>query len=220
MTVADRQARPAKGRPTGAGLSREQVLEAAMEILESVGIERLTVRALAAKLGVAVTAIYWHVGNKQALFDGLVERIIAQIGQIRVRGQGPEVRILSIGHSLRHTLLERPNVVAVVHRQGRTAALFQPARRVLVRELTALGLPAAETAVAVGAILNLIVGSVLVDRQVERQPAQQATPEELWTPDDVPDNPDLLRYLSQPVDQQELFDYSLRVLVRAVVSGV
>jgi hypothetical protein len=72
----------------------------------------------------------------------------------------------------------------------------------------------------VRAILNLIIGSVLVDRQLAHQPAQQATPEEFWTPDDVPDNPDLLRPLSRPVDQEALFDYSLRVLVRSIVSGV
>ena len=28
-----------------------------------------------------MTAIYWHVGNKQALLDGLVDRIIADLGE-------------------------------------------------------------------------------------------------------------------------------------------
>ena len=50
------------------------------------GSDRLTIRGLAAKLGVAVTAIYWHVGDKQALFDGLADRIIAQLGEVTVRG--------------------------------------------------------------------------------------------------------------------------------------
>jgi AcrR family transcriptional regulator len=221
--MGGRKGQPGRARGPRPGtrdsaLSRDQILDTAFEILETDGIERLTVRALAAKLGVAVTAIYWHVGDKQALLDGLVERIIAQLGPVHVRGRAPEERIKSIGRSLRQTLLRQPDLVAVVHRQGRTAALFQPARRVLVRELAAAGLDGAEAALAVQAILNLVIGAVLVDRQVQRQPAQRQTPEELWTADDVPDAPELLEHLTHPVDEEKLFDFSLGVLVRAFVS--
>jgi AcrR family transcriptional regulator len=221
--MGGRKGQPGRARGPRPGtrdsaLSRDQILDTAFEILETDGIERLTVRALAAKLGVAVTAIYWHVGDKQALLDGLVERIIAQLGPVHVRGRAPEERIMSIGRSLRQTLLRQPDLVAVVHRQGRTAALFQPARRVLVRELAAAGLDGAEAALAVQAILNLVIGAVLVDRQVQRQPAQRQTPEELWTADDVPDAPELLEHLTHPVDEEKLFDFSLGVLVRAFVS--
>lgn len=189
-----------------------------MSIVESDGVDRLTVRALAAKLGVAVTAVYWHVGDKQALLDGLVDRIIGQIGEVSVRGRGAEARLVSVGRSLRRSLLGQPGLVGLVHRQGRTAALFQPARRVLVRELLDAGLVGADAALAVHAILNLVVGSVLIDRQVERQPLQHDEPQELWTADDVPGTPELLRQLTRPVDEEELFDYSLRVLVRAVIA--
>jgi AcrR family transcriptional regulator len=221
--MGGRKGQPGRARGPRPGtrdsaLSRDQILDTAFEILETDGIERLTVRALAAKLGVAVTAIYWHVGDKQALLDGLVERIIAQLGPVHARGRAPEERIMSIGRSLRQTLLRQPDLVAVVHRQGRTAALFQPARRVLVRELAAAGLDGAEAALAVQAILNLVIGAVLVDRQVQRQPAQRQTPEELWTADDVPDAPELLEHLTHPVDEEKLFDFSLGVLVRAFVS--
>ena len=221
--MGGRKGQPGRARGPRPGtrdvaLSRDQILDTAFEILESDGIERLTVRALAAKLGVAVTAIYWHVGDKQAVLDGLVERIIAQLGPVQVRGRRPEERIIAIGRSLRQTLLRQPDLVAVVHRQGRTAALFQPARRVLVRELTAAGLDGADAALAVQAILDLVVGAVLVDRQVQRQPAQRQTPEELWTADDVPDAPELLEHLTHPVDEQKVFDFSLGVLVRTLVS--
>ena len=211
-------ARRGQGQP-GAALSRDEVLATALEIVETEGVERLTIRALAAKLGVAVTAIYWHVGDKQALFDGLVERIIAQLGGVRVRGREPEERIVSIGRSLRQTLLRQPDLVAIVHRQGRTAALFQPARRILVRELAAAGLDGADAALGVQAILNLVIGSVLLDRQVQRQPTQQESAEELWTADDVPDAPELLDHLTHPLDEERLFDFSLGVLVHALVGG-
>ncbi len=188
-----------------------------MQILETEGIDRLTVRGLAGKLGVAATAIYWHVGDKQALLDGLAERVIAQLGDVRVRGRDPVARISSVARSLRATLLQRTELVALVHRQGRTAALFQPARRVLVRELTAAGVGGADAALGVQAVLNLVVGSVLLDRQVERQPTQRQTPEELWSSADVADAPALLEHLSHPIDEEELFDYTLAVVVNAIL---
>src|ERR1700753_1636503 len=104
--------RPGRGqaRPGGGGsvvLSREQVLDGARPIVEAEGVERLTIRGLAAKLGVAVTAIYWHVGDKQALLDGVVDRIIPDIGEVAAGGRGPEARLVSAGRSLRRSLLEQ-----------------------------------------------------------------------------------------------------------------
>jgi len=215
MTTRGGQA--AKGRQSGAGLTRDQVLDAAMQIVETDGIERLTIRGLSGKLGVAATAIYWHVGDKQALLDGLAERVIAQLGDVRARGRDPVTRVSSVARSLRVTLLQRTELVALVHRQGRTAALFQPARRVLVRELTAAGVSGADAALGVQAVLNLVIGSVLLDRQVERQPTQRQTPEELWSSADIADAPALLEHLSHPIDEEELFDYTLAVVVSAIV---
>src|SRR5450755_776961 len=118
MTTGAGQAAP--GRSSGAGLSRSQVLDAGMQILQTEGIDGLTIRGLAGKLGVAATAIYWHVGDKQALLDGLAERVVAQLGEVSVRGRTPASRIISIVSSLREKLLERSDLVALVHRQGRT----------------------------------------------------------------------------------------------------
>jgi hypothetical protein len=70
--------------------------------------------------------------------------------------------------------------------------------------------------VGVQSVLNLVIGSVLLDRQLERQPAQRQTPEELWSPEDVPDGPELLAHLSRPIDEEELFDYTLGALVETI----
>jgi hypothetical protein len=114
-------------------------------------------------------------------------------------------------------LLEEPELVALVHGQGRTAELFQPARRLLVNEFVGAGVDRADSALAVQAVLNLVIGSVLLDRQLERQPRQRRAPEELWSPGDAPGDPELLAHLSHPIDEQQLFDYTLAVVVRAVL---
>lgn len=211
-----------RGQGTAGGadtLTREQVLEAALELVERQGADRLTVRGLAASLSVAVTSLYWHVGDKEALLDGVAGLVVHRFGPVQVRGSDPEARLCSAARSLRSMLVARADLVGLVHRQGRTAELMQPARRVMVAELAAAGVAATDIPMATQALVTHVVGSVLLDRQVARQPAQREAAESLWRPDDLPDQPELLAALAKPVDDHRVFDYSLRVLVHAIVTG-
>jgi AcrR family transcriptional regulator len=60
-------------------LSRERVLDAAIALADAEGIQGLTMRRLAAALGVEAMTIYYHVPNKGGILDALVERVIAEI---------------------------------------------------------------------------------------------------------------------------------------------
>lgn len=60
-------------------LSRERVLDAAIALADAKGIQGLTMRRLAAELGVEAMTIYYHVPNKDGILDALVERVIAEI---------------------------------------------------------------------------------------------------------------------------------------------
>lgn len=51
------------------GLSRASIVDAALQLLDESGIDALTLRALASRLGVQAPALYWHVRNKQELLD-------------------------------------------------------------------------------------------------------------------------------------------------------
>jgi len=67
----------AKGARTP--LSRERVLEAAMAIADAEGVEWVSMRRVASELGVEAMSLYHHVPSKNALLDGLVERLAAAI---------------------------------------------------------------------------------------------------------------------------------------------
>jgi AcrR family transcriptional regulator len=45
-------------------LTREKIVGAAIDLLDSEGLEGLNIRALGSRLGSAATAVYWHVGSK------------------------------------------------------------------------------------------------------------------------------------------------------------
>lgn len=68
-----------RGPGQRAGLTQEAVLAAAWELLRSAGAEALTMRALARHLDVAPNALYSHVANKTALFDLLLDDLLASI---------------------------------------------------------------------------------------------------------------------------------------------
>jgi len=60
-----------------AKIKREQVIEAALELLDEVGLEALTTRKLAQKLSVESATLYWHFKNKSVLLDEMASAIMA-----------------------------------------------------------------------------------------------------------------------------------------------
>jgi AcrR family transcriptional regulator len=60
-------------------LNRERVLRAAVEVADEGGIDSLTMRNLAQHLGVEAMSLYYHVENKAALLDGVVDVLIGEI---------------------------------------------------------------------------------------------------------------------------------------------
>ncbi|MFF2505647.1 TetR/AcrR family transcriptional regulator [Streptomyces sp. NPDC058067] len=205
-----------KGKDTRKHLDREQVLAAAAKLVKQQGPQSLTMRKLAAELGTAVTSIYWHVGNRESLLEALVERTVADLGEIRPRGTTPEQRVASVARALRRQLREHPHLVAMVHERGLTERMFLPAQQALVREVHAAGLRGSRAAGVVRAVQFHVVGHVLVERQRERAPAQRPGEEELWGALTAAGDPALARALSMPADPEKVFDTS----VRALVSGL
>jgi TetR/AcrR family transcriptional regulator, tetracycline repressor protein len=70
---------PGDGKAAGARLSKDVVVERALELADADGLDRLTVRKLATVLGVTPMALYWHFRSKDELLAGLVERVWSEI---------------------------------------------------------------------------------------------------------------------------------------------
>ncbi|MGI8557809.1 MAG: TetR/AcrR family transcriptional regulator C-terminal domain-containing protein [Solirubrobacteraceae bacterium] len=66
-----------RGRPPR--LSREKILEGALELIDAQGYEARTMRGLGSALGVEAMSLYRHVENKEAVIDGLAEVLMAEI---------------------------------------------------------------------------------------------------------------------------------------------
>lgn len=62
-----------------APLTREAVLRAAVALGDEKGVDSLTMRKLAERLGVEAMSIYHHVPNKEAILDGMIDAVFAEI---------------------------------------------------------------------------------------------------------------------------------------------
>ncbi|MEV4614250.1 TetR/AcrR family transcriptional regulator C-terminal domain-containing protein [Kitasatospora sp. NPDC049258] len=62
-----------------AKLDRAQVVDAALRLLDEVGLEGLTLRRIAAELDVKAPALYWHFAAKQELLDELATEMIRRM---------------------------------------------------------------------------------------------------------------------------------------------
>ncbi|MER5323182.1 TetR/AcrR family transcriptional regulator [Streptosporangium roseum] len=58
-------------------LTRERIVETAVELLDAVGEGALTVRALTGRLATGPGAIYWHIGNMDELLEAATDAVVA-----------------------------------------------------------------------------------------------------------------------------------------------
>lgn len=141
-------------------LDRAQVVRALHNLARRVGAQRVTMRELAAELGVAVPSVYYHVPGKQAALDLLAESLLAAIP---LPGTGPwDVRLIELYCAAREVILRVPGAAGLL--QTRTAG--ESARRLdhLSRSLLAeAGLAKAPAAAAHTVLYTYVLGSVSLE---------------------------------------------------------
>src|SRR5215470_1737707 len=58
---------------------RERLVSAALDLLDEAGLEGLTMRSLAERLGMRAASLYWHIRDKDQLLGLLAEAIVAEV---------------------------------------------------------------------------------------------------------------------------------------------
>jgi AcrR family transcriptional regulator len=97
-----------------AGMTRDAILEAAIQLVDRDGLGGLSMRRLGAEVGVEAMTIYHHFTNKDSLLDGLVEHVFAKASLSMAGSRSWQARLRAYAHALRATLLEHPNLVPLV----------------------------------------------------------------------------------------------------------
>jgi AcrR family transcriptional regulator len=97
------------GRPD----RRREILDAALAIADEQGLDAITMRAVAARVGVTAMALYPHVRSKEDLLDGLVGRLLSELSLPDPAKPWPD-RLREIARSARETARRHPAVMPLL----------------------------------------------------------------------------------------------------------
>lgn len=108
--------RPRRGRPPK--INRPDIVDAAVALADEAGLDAVTIRAVAARIGVAPMTLYGHVAGADELVDLVVGATIAvavaRQPALECDGRGA---LLAFAHGLRDLLLEHPAVLDAYRRR-------------------------------------------------------------------------------------------------------
>lgn len=142
-------------------LTKERIVEAAIDILDTEGESALTFRALAARLATGSGAIYHHVADKNALLAAAADTVVTRVltgaaVAVDASPSEPEAGIRAIALGLFDAIDEHPWVGAQLHRHP-WSALLQIFEGIGSR-IQALGIPEAAQFNSASALSNYILG--------------------------------------------------------------
>jgi AcrR family transcriptional regulator len=90
-------------------LSRQEIVNAALQIAERVGVDRVTMRILADELGVSVATAYYHVAGKAELLQLMGDAALAQVA-CPSRDAPWDRRLIELSDHVRHTTARYPGL--------------------------------------------------------------------------------------------------------------
>jgi TetR/AcrR family tetracycline transcriptional repressor len=154
-------------------LDRQRIVAEAVALLDAEGLDGVTTRKLAARLGVQSPTLYWHLPNKAALVTAIAEAILdQQFGDMSP--PEPDERwqdwLIGLAERLRRALLAHPDgarIISASQLSLKMAAISELAMSTLVSR----GIPLRQARVIVLTVERFTVGHVL-EEQAPRPDAE------------------------------------------------
>ena len=201
-------------------LDIDQIVQAALELLDEVGFDGLTMRNLAKKLGVQAASLYWHVRNKEDLLSLLAEEISAQINEPD-RSLSWQEQLEAMANEYRRVLLAHRDAAQVLASSGSPSGPHRlRLTEIGLRTLLDAGFRKQDAAYT-GMLMNdFVIMSVLEETRfadLEAEDTSKGTSSEIQTwveslpPDEYPSLIALAPYLAH-LDGDERFRFGVELL--------
>jgi len=164
-------------------LDRRRIVTEAVALLDERGLDGVTLRKLAQRLGVQAPTLYWHIPNKAALVTAIAEEILTEQFDHPER-PGPDVRwqdwLSGLAQRLRQALLAHRDGARVVS-AAQSSVTMAGISELAMSTLVARGVPLRQARLIVLTVERFTMGHVLEE--------QSARPEQ-----DPPDGFDLASF--------------------------
>ena len=144
-------------------LSREAVIEAALDLVDAEGLAALNLRKLATALGISAMTPYSYFTDKADLLSAMVGHALAPLAGDLDPQLPWDTQIDDAMHDLHDSLERHPGVVELIIAESDTAGL-DDFRQSLISTLQQAGLPRTRSADVLRSLTSYIVGYTLLNR--------------------------------------------------------
>jgi TetR/AcrR family transcriptional regulator, tetracycline repressor protein len=216
-------------KPKTPRIQPDVVIKVALEILDAEGLEHVTLRHIAEKLGVQAPALYWHFENKQDLTDDMAQVILTNPDFDNATappniGEWP-IWLTDLMHSLRKALISHREGGRVV--AGATFGRAHALEKILVlitRVLKEAGFDKLNAGLAAGTTIDYVWGFV-IEEQAGPGPEQGISaapnsPENQAVRTTSEDDAFLIDMMKEyhKLTPTEIFDWGLQVIITGLQS--
>jgi TetR/AcrR family transcriptional regulator, tetracycline repressor protein len=148
----------AVSRARWGSISREDIIDAAVRIVASGGYREMSIRSLAADLGVAPMSLYRHIRDKDDLLDEVVDRLLAQVWRPAEDADNWQAWVIEAAASLRRFLVAQPAALHVYLRHPVVSPAAIERMEAMMSVLRRTGLDEATARSAYGAVHTYTIG--------------------------------------------------------------
>jgi TetR/AcrR family transcriptional regulator, tetracycline repressor protein len=149
--------------PVNVGLTQAMVINEALSLVDREGLDALSIRALARRLGVNPTAVVWHVGTFERLVSEMVLRAVDYEFHVDLDASW-QSRLVSIANGFRAAIHAHPNLAPLIGDRLTVNASHQPAAlEQVLSALTDAGLNDDVILHYFDSVIGSVVGFVVVE---------------------------------------------------------
>jgi AcrR family transcriptional regulator len=145
-------------------LTRERVVAEALTVISADGMEALSMRALATRLGVVPGALYRHVRSKEQLYDLVLDGVLAEVDCQLDESLSWAEQVGTLAQRLRTVLEDHPGVAGLLKARDPLSPHSLALAEAFLAALRAPGLPDHQTALAFRLVYDYTLGFALSDR--------------------------------------------------------
>jgi TetR/AcrR family transcriptional regulator, tetracycline repressor protein len=155
---------PGRDQSHRRALTRQRVTAEALAVISADGVAALSMRALAARLGVVPGALYRHVRNKEQLYDLVLDDVLAEVDCQADHSLDWAGQVSALAQRLRAVLEDHPGIAGLLKTRDPLSPHSLALAEAFLAPLHAAGMAERQAALAFRLIYDYTLGFALSDR--------------------------------------------------------
>lgn len=145
-----------------AGITRQSILEAGLDLADREGLAALSMRQLGAELGVEAMTLYHYIPSKSVLLDGIVEYVISEAVPPLSADTAWQEKLRGYANSLASVMAAHPNVVPLVMLQPAVTTRNMETMEAMLQSLCSAGFELQQAVDVIYTLTGFVLGHVAV----------------------------------------------------------